>query len=809
MDAKLPPVPDLTGKSDQEIKEMTQQLHDEVQRLGVENEQNQMKINQAKAEIRRTMPNVTAVEKLARRRQEQKEKEIRAKRKIVSIVQRYPGILEMRTAQVITNDISVMKRQLEVLNQRRQRAQEDLAKAEKRREELEQKRAGLKGDARRVEAMIQRRDHDKISLIRSLARERDVVEGMYQNELRAIDHHLRTLNQSATSFNGEFVKLRQSYYGYVNQRPSKLSTASPVVASASQATTTKRGELLTTVDAFLEFWGQRRMLKLWSDREELLTKAVSGTCDRRTHAYTSSKKLIESTRATEAELSRLKTVTCELKGQVANIENEITSMKAEIAVLLEKKANPNYTPEMGEKIASLKAELQDLERAAKIKELELRKWQGSNTGPIKSEACYVTERRRYRRVLSMYGILLVENDKLKKKTDTKVTTRELLDIHEQGVVVSEDGNDIFVHTATLPWVAKLLFHRAHAVEEYIKAVLVMIHGESKYIELATFVGHVVEAYEAADLDIRGERLRELVDTWKKWFPEDFQKETGQILSPFLNLLGMSGVFDPMPNSTDDVIWDPAVPFNEREQDLLFCADPLILAEHFTYHEMKIIQSMQPREFLNTAWTSLAKQELSPNVCRMIEHFNTVSLSIAASIVKQSEQSDRCRIIERWIQVMDAAREILNFQLVFEIVGALCNPAITRLKTTMASIDPDAKKTFDELRALTSPNLRFKEYRERLDKTAKQIAVPYIGPLLTSLVYCSDGNPSKTTVAETGEFQWNLSKFRVYAQIMNEICSPWASECKFVLNPELYRRVSTLEPPQETDGELFQLSQTLE
>ena len=809
MDPSLPPAPDVSGKSDAEIMEMIRQLQDEIKRLGEETDAYRERQKTMEQERSRMMSTITEVKRVADRRVEVMEKMARLQRKIVSIVQRYPTLLDASN-QIISNNVSIMKRQLDLLNERCAKAEATITTEERRREDLEQKMAGVKGNTRREEEMIHRRDRDKANLVQTLMRELDGAKGLYQADSRAIDRELRLLNQTATELNGEFVKIRQAYDKLANDRPAMLSTASPVNADASQALARKRQELITTVTGFLEYWAQRRMRKYWNDREEILTKAVARTTDRRAESYKSINKLIETNQSTNAELARVRSIKNELQGRLDLLQKQIADRNAEIARLREKKANPKYTAQDGVRIAKMKQQVQELEREAKISEIEVRSYEGSGTGPTRGEMYYVSERRKYRKQLGILSTVIINGEKLKEKKGERHGTKELTFIHDPALVVSEDGDDILVQAATLEWVAKMVFHRGNTDPHYMQAVLVLVHSEPKNIDMGKFTSLVVEAYNQADIDVRNERLRELMDVWTNWFPDDFHLANMKPhLSQFYNLLGTSGVFDPISKSNDDVIWDSSVPFNDKEKDLLFCADPYILAEHFTYLELKTLRSMQPSEFLNCSWSALDKMEKSPHVCQMTEQFNTMSRWICLCIVKEKNIKDRCRIIERWVQVLEAALEILNYQLVFEIFGALCNPAITRLKKTMAAVDPETRKVMDQLRALTTPTARFEAYRNKLRETAKQITLPYIGPMLTALVYVADGNPSKKPLPDTGEFQWGISKFRTYSQTMAEICSAWGSELKFVLNPELFRRVASLSQVEQSDGELFQMSRDLE
>jgi hypothetical protein len=194
--------------------------------------------------------------------------------------------------------------------------------------------------------------------------------------------------------------------------------------------------------------------------------------------------------------------------------------------------------------------------------------------------------------------------------------------------------------------------------------------------------------------------------------------------------------------------------------------------------------------------------------KMTDHFNTMSQMIVASIVANDDAQMRQALLERWILGMDAALKINNFQLVFEIFGALCNPALTQLQRLWKMLPVDVKKLYDEFRVLTAPSSRFETYRKRLAENPAEKVVPYIGPMLTSLVYISDGNPPKKSIPDVTDLVWNFSKYRTYSQTMEDVMSPWGAEFKFVLNQELFTRIRSIPPVDQSEAELFQRGQLI-
>lgn len=792
--------PDISQKTNEELEAMIQQLHQDAQKLGRELEDSHTRLRSAQSNFKNELPDVVTLQGLAKRRLERFDKIFRLKKRIVAIAMRYPGLFEVRSAQIISNNLSLMRRQFELALARHESVSASFAEADRHRADLEQKLAKAAGVKRHQEGVLMQRDHEKAELVKTLRRELEDAEKTFDREFRIANRAVAELRKLLTTINAEVVAKRQEYQNLCSKR---FETA------ASRALGEKRQELIQATEAFLEFWDQRRKVRYWQDCQDVLTRAMTETTSRRSECYASIKKVHEANQVAETEKEALLILKKEMEKNLKEVEEKQANVKREVDELVKKKAIPHYTAEENTKIEKLKAELDELEKQAKMAELEVRTYEGAYAGPTRGEMRYAKERLIYRRELRAMGDLMLEIQKEKERAEKgKESSRELANIGNPRLVVSEDGDDVVIEAAPLDVLAAMLFHPDNIDKNYMYSILVLIHTETKDISIDDFVKIVVKAYEDTDYcGTRREKLSELMDKWMQWFPGDFQNsQTKMAITPLFNLLGSSGVVNLQPSSSDNVIWDSSVPYN-RDQPLVFCAPPLVLAEHFAYFELQILRDIPASEFIKNGWTALDKWERSPHICKMMEHFNTVSTWIVKSLVTEGREG-RARMLEKWIQVMEAAREISNYQLVFEIFGALCSPAIIHLKKTWKKVSPETVKTFEALRTLTTATARFLNYRLALEETAKEITVPYIGPMLTSLVYVNDGNTSKKTIQDSTETFWNMVKFRGYAQIMREIESDWGSAMQFVLNPELFTLISSMAPPKESDGELFQKARQL-
>jgi hypothetical protein len=513
----------------------------------------------------------------------------------------------------------------------------------------------------------------------------------------------------------------------------------------------------------------------------------------------------------QAELGRLQSMSAQLMQRNQRATQRNDQLRAQIADNLRKQApQPESVTQEIEKLRRFIVMFQ--QQASKCA-IDLRFLQEASSGPSKGEQRYEDERMVYRAKLKEMCLLIRSVEKLRKEQGAlnvpfgahKIPLSAITDVR---LMLSEDRDVTFVQAAPLELLGELLFHPGNTDVAYVPGLLVLLHTEK--IEIPEFVTAVTRAYEKTEfIDTRNARVQALVDKWRAWFPNDLtdSKKKSQMM-PIFQLLGSAGIFDVGTRSHDDCQFDAHVPIDAKQTDIAWAATPHILAEHFSYFELQILRDIPAYEFMGCGWSAADKWQRAPRIMKMTDHFNTMSQMIVASIVTTETYDGRLRLLERWILIMDAALKINNYQLVFEIFGALCNPALTQLQRMWKALPLEIRKLYDEFRALTAPSARFETYRKRLAENPPETVVPYIGPMLTSLVYISDGNPSKKTIPDVTEIVWNFSKYRTYSQTMEDVMAPWGAELKFVLNQELFTRIRSIPPIDQSEAELFAKAQLL-
>lgn len=106
-----------------------------------------------------------------------------------------------------------------------------------------------------------------------------------------------------------------------------------------------------------------------------------------------------------------------------------------------------------------------------------------------------------------------------------------------------------------------------------------------------------------------------------------------------------------------------------------------LARQLTLIEYKLYQAIKPSECIDQNWMSKRKEELAPNILKMISRFNYMSNWIQSEIVKCADLSQRAQILRHIIEVAEACKELNNFNALMEITSALHSSSVFRLKQT--------------------------------------------------------------------------------------------------------------------------------
>jgi son of sevenless-like protein len=242
----------------------------------------------------------------------------------------------------------------------------------------------------------------------------------------------------------------------------------------------------------------------------------------------------------------------------------------------------------------------------------------------------------------------------------------------------------------------------------------------------------------------------------------------------------------------------------REKNgLLLHTNSELLAKQLTLIEFETYAVIQAQELIGESWNKKNKDQLSPNIRKMIDRFNYTTKSIVTLLLQEEKLKTRAKLFVKFIKIAAALRKINNFHTLMAVLSGLNDGPIFRLKTTKDQIPPKWLKVWEELQSLMSHEGSYVNYRHALS-AAQPPCIPYIGIYLRDLVYIESTNaPEEVKVPDGIQFKQKKQVFSVIKLLQTYQEHPYA----FEPNDELIQMLNTL--PTVSDDELFVLSRERE
>jgi son of sevenless-like protein len=164
-----------------------------------------------------------------------------------------------------------------------------------------------------------------------------------------------------------------------------------------------------------------------------------------------------------------------------------------------------------------------------------------------------------------------------------------------------------------------------------------------------------------------------------------------------------------------------------------------------------------------------KEELAPNILAYIAWFNRTTNWIISEIVTGLTLKRRTKLVEKFIDIGDFSLSINNLNTLMEVVSALNQGPVYRLKQTWAALSDKHKETWEKLKEVVSPDLNYANMRKIMkdwEKIETEIdRLPYLGLFLQDLLAYEE-IPTRTTEGEL----INFHKMRKISTTLKQIKS---------------------------------------
>ncbi|GAM21223.1 hypothetical protein SAMD00019534_043980 [Acytostelium subglobosum LB1] len=332
----------------------------------------------------------------------------------------------------------------------------------------------------------------------------------------------------------------------------------------------------------------------------------------------------------------------------------------------------------------------------------------------------------------------------------------------------DDQDEEVVKFASLNKLVERLTHESKVDLQFLKTFLMTYQSFcspekllTKLMQRYNVTNYVVK--QANGVEISGEvaikaiQLK-VVNVVKRWLDEyysDFDDKLIQVLRGFIEQIqikhplpssaltkSLNKVEKQMPSSKlifNDKTPEPIVPRNIFSQNLMiYDIEEEEIARQMTLIEFEMFKKIKPPELLNQSWNKAKLKHRAPNVLRMIDRFNSVSMWVATMIIQTPKVKARARMMTRFIKIAFHLMNMNNFNSLMAIVAGLSFSSVYRLKYTREELSAQTHKMYAELEKIMNSESSFKNYRTRLECASPPL-MPYLGVHLTDLTFIEE-NP---------------------------------------------------------------------
>eukprot|EP01080_Neovahlkampfia_damariscottae_P008145 gene8145-12606_t len=229
-----------------------------------------------------------------------------------------------------------------------------------------------------------------------------------------------------------------------------------------------------------------------------------------------------------------------------------------------------------------------------------------------------------------------------------------------------------------------------------------------------------------------------------------------------------------------------------------------VAKQITMREYLIFKNIKPSECVNKSWSLKNRQEISPNILKLIDWFNLFSNFIGFKILESPNLKERTKCLSFFINLANEFKNLNNFNGIYCIVSSLNNASIHRLKHTFNLIQQKEKLLLQELQLYVSNDSNFKFIRDQTSLCIPPL-VPYLGIFLTDLTFIDEGNQDfiddKINFTKVKRVSTIIKNLKVYQQTPFDIhlieqLQNFFDQLDFRLDEDEMYELSLLREPRE-------------
>ena len=199
-----------------------------------------------------------------------------------------------------------------------------------------------------------------------------------------------------------------------------------------------------------------------------------------------------------------------------------------------------------------------------------------------------------------------------------------------------------------------------------------------------------------------------------------------------------------------------------------------IAFELTRVNYSMYSRVKVKEFLKGVYNGKDKYKLSPNICRIIKRFNSLSAWVIEEILAYDHAEKRSQILLTFIKICVILEKIGNFDDCLSIMTAITNSNINKLQKTWGHIRSVDQKQYLELKKLLSFEDNWRNLRTKVEKQIqeKKFFIPYLGYYTKRITSLEESpyvqkNTSLINIEKILEIYKVLKEFYTLRQVKNK------------------------------------------
>ena len=158
-----------------------------------------------------------------------------------------------------------------------------------------------------------------------------------------------------------------------------------------------------------------------------------------------------------------------------------------------------------------------------------------------------------------------------------------------------------------------------------------------------------------------------------------------------------------------------------------------IAKNLTLISYKLISSINYNELWNCNFSKENKNETAPNIIKIIERSDKLTLFIIEDICAYSDSKIRANAVTKWAEIADYCRELHNFSDLLTINNCLNRSCIKKLVKTWKKLPKKTITLLGDLNKFCSKQQSYINIRKAIANCKHLAYIPYIGILLEEIV----------------------------------------------------------------------------